>query len=208
MAHSSALLNFPGKESDEQIYIFVRRYPVAFLPTFILLVGVTLLGLGLVALLGLEGYVSRNYQVLVGSAFILFMLLFALIEFIDFYFDLHILTDRRLVDINQLKLFNRSVSTLLLDDIQDVTSKSKGPFETLFNFGDVEIQTAGATPNFVFNDVKNPDVIAAMILDLSDQTQQGIAVADRHPEGPVAAIMFDETFPHTADHQNEGVPVN
>lgn len=204
MPHAGTILNFPGQEADERIFVFVRRYPLAFLPTLALVSTVTILGIILIFLLGLGGdLISRSEQILLGSAFLLFMLLFTLIEFIDFYFDLHIVTDRRLVDIDQLRLFNRDVATLLLDDIQDVNSKTKGFLKTLFSFGDVMIQTAGSQPNFVFNDVKNPEKIAAIIIDLSDQTQMGVAIANRHPEGPVAAIVYDHEFPHTADHLNE-----
>lgn len=203
MAHQGTMLTFPGKEVDEQIFVFVRRYPLAFLPTLALLVGVTLLGVVLVFFLGIGGVFTYSEQVLVGSAFLLFMLLFALIEFIDFYFDLHIVTDRRLVDIDQLKLFNRDVATLLLDDVQDVKAKTTGILATLFSFGDVTIQTAGTQPNFIFDDVRNPEQIAAIIIDLSDQSHRGVELAKRHPEGDIAAIIYDRTFPHTENHQNE-----
>lgn len=203
MPHSGTLINFPGQESDEQIFIYVRRYPVAFLPAAILTLLATGFGLAIIGLLGIGNLFNTSEQVLIGSAFLLFMILFALIEFIDFYFDLHIVTDRRLVDIDQHRLFNRTVSELLLDDIQDVKSISKGFFATIFDFGDVTIQTAGSQPNFVFTDVRHPNEVAAIIIDLSDQTQQGVAVAERHPEGSVAAIINDVMYPHTSNHENE-----
>lgn len=206
MPHGGTIINFPGQEADEQIFIFVRRFPLAFLSTFILIFLITLLGVIMIFFLGIGDFLSRSEQILLGSAFLLFMMLFTLIEFIDFYFDLNVVTDRRIVDIDQLRLFNRAVATLLLDDIQDAKAKTKGILPTLFDYGDVTIQTAGSLPNFIFNDVRHPEQIAAMILDLSDQAQSGVAVANRHPEGPIAAIIDDEMLPHTADHQNE-IPI-
>jgi len=203
MPHSGTLINFPGQESDEQIFIYIRRYPVAFLPAAVLTLLVTGLGLAVIALLGIGTLFSQSELILIGSAFLLFMMLFGLIEFIDFYFDLHIVTDRRLVDIDQHRLFNRTVSELLLDDIQDVKAKSKGILATFFDFGDVMIQTAGTQANFEFTDVHHPNEVAAIIIDLSDQTQRGVPIADRHPEGPIAAIINDVMLPHTADHENE-----
>lgn len=207
MPHQGTMLNFPGKEIDEQVFIFVRRYPLAFLPTLALLVGVTILGITMIYFLGIGGVFSVSQQVLLGSAFLMFMMLFALIEFIDFYFDLYIVTDRRIVDIDQLKLFNRDVATLLLDDVQDAKAKTKGVLATFFSFGDVSIQSAGAQANFMFDDVKNPEAIAAMIIDLSDQSHRGVEVARRHPEGPIAAIIYDEELPHTPDHKDE-IPIS
>ncbi len=203
MPHDGTLINFPGQEANEHIFIFTRRHPVAFLPMLGLVTLMTGLGLFLIFLLRLGEIVSYNQQILIGSVFLLFMLLFALIEFFDFYFDLHIVTDRRLVDIDQHKLFNRSVAELLLEDIQDSDAITKGILGTFFNFGTVFIQTAGARANFELDQIPFPNEIAAMILDLSDQTQRGISIADRHPEGSVAAIVNGRLLPHTPDHQNE-----
>lgn len=207
MSHGGTIINFPGQESDEPILIFVRRYPVAFLPTLALIVTMTLFGLAVVSLLGIGGLIPYNIQIMVGSTFLLFMLLFTIVSFFDFYFDLNIVTDRRVVDIGHHGLFSRKVAQLLLDDIQDVDAKTKGYLSTLLDFGDVEIQTAGTKPNFIFETVRHPNEISAMILDLSSQARNGIAVANRHPRGAVAAIINDEMLPHTPDHTNE-VPEN
>lgn len=203
MPHGGTIIDFPGQEANEPIFIFVRRYPLAFLPQIGLIIATGLAGVGVIAILGIGNFFSRSEQVLLGSAFIMFMLLFALIEFIDFYFDLDVVTDRRIVDIDQDRLFNRTVSELLLDDIQDVKANSKGILATLFDFGNISIQTAGSLPNFLFHDVKHPKEIAAMIIDLSDQVQRNIALANRHPSGPIAAIIDDRLISHTSDHQNE-----
>lgn len=192
MAHQASLLTFPGKEIDENIFVFVRRFPLAFVPSLALTVVVAVLGGVLILLLGYGDIIGNTVRVLLASAFFLLMLLFGLIEFIDFYFDIHIVTDRRIVDIDQLRLFNRDVQTLLLDDIQDVQSKTKGFFPTLFNYGDVVIQSAGAKPNFIFSQIRHPENVAAIIIDLSDQTRRGVVPTERRPEGEIAAILFDK----------------
>jgi uncharacterized membrane protein YdbT with pleckstrin-like domain len=205
MPHGGTIITFPGKESDEQIFIYVRRHPIAFLPIFMTILLMTILGLVMIYFIGLlsGGAFSSNSELFLSSGFLLFMALFTLIEFFDFYFDLHIVTDRRIIDIDQEKLFNRNVGELLLDDVQDVDAKVKGIFATLFDFGDVGIQTAGAKPNFVFEQIPHPKEVAAIILDLSDQEDKGIPPENRHPEGPVAAVIQNKMFPHTKDHENE-----
>lgn len=203
MPHNENILNFPGQESNERIFIFIRRYPLAFLPEATVIFLSTILGLAVIYLLGLGRIFSVSEQILIGSAFILFMLLFTLIEFINFYFDLNIVTDRRIIDIDQERLFNRTVAQLLYDDIEDVKAKTKGILTTLFDYGDVMIQTAGTQPNFIFNDVRHHNEVAAMILDLSEQAQRGIAIGDRHPEGPFAAIIDDRLIRHSSTHEGE-----
>lgn len=203
MPHGNTIINFPGQEADEQIFIFTRRHPIAFLPMLAIIIAMTLLGIILIFFLGIGRFLSYNSQILIGSAFLLFMMLFTLVEFFDFYFDLHIVTDRRLVDIDQQRLFNRSVAELLLKDVQDVEANPKGILETLFNFGTVMIQTAGTKPNFEFDKIPFPVETGAMILDLSEQENKGIPTSDRHPEGPAAAIIDGRLLPHTPNHENE-----
>lgn len=203
MPHGGTILDFPGQQADETIFIFARRYPLAFLPMLALILAVTLAGLAVVYLLGIGNVVAYNIQLLTGSAFLLFMLLFSLVEFFDFYFDLYIVTDRRIVDISQQKLFSRTVSELLLEDIEDVDAKTIGVLGTLFDFGDVEIQTAGSKANFNFEKILHPTEIGAIIIDLSDQAGRGIVPEQRHPAGTVAAVIDGRLLPHTPDHLNE-----
>lgn len=201
MPHGGTIVNFPGQESNEHIFIFTRRHPVAFLP--ILAVVFLMIVLGLAVIFILNQFLPYNFILLMGSAYLLFILLFTIVEFFDFYFDLYIATDRRVVDIDQNKFFNRTVAELLYEDIQDVGANVKGILPTLFNYGDVIIQTAGTRPNFTFEQVGNPKEVAAIILDISDQQTRGIAQDERHPEGPVAAVINGNLLPHTEDHEHE-----
>ncbi len=206
MAHTNTIINFPGQASDERIFIFARSYPLAFLPTFALILLMIFLGTAIIFIVTSSNLIPYNIGVLLGSVFLLFMLLFVLVEFFDFYFDLSIVTDRRIVDISQ-KLFSRKVAELLLEDIEDVDSRTTGILRTFFNFGDVEIQTAGSKPNFNFEAIRHPNEIAAIILDLSGQARRGVLGRERHPQGPVAAIIGNTILSHTTNHINE-VPGN
>jgi hypothetical protein len=201
MAHGGTIINFPGQEADERIYIFTRRHVAAFIPILATIFLMIVLGMAIIFVL--NNFLSFNFILLVGSAYLLFMLLFIIVEFFDFYFDLYIATDRRVVDIDQNKFFNRTVAELLYEDIQDVEARVNGFLPTIFDYGDVIIQTAGARPNFMFSQVGNPKEVAAIILDISDQQTRGIAQTERHPEGPVAAIIDGRLLPHTSNHEGE-----
>lgn len=67
-----------------------------------------------------------------------------------------ILTNIHYIQIDQIGLFNRSVNKLHLDQIQDVRGTRKGIFATLLNFGEIEVETAGEHPNFVFKPIADP----------------------------------------------------
>jgi hypothetical protein len=73
------------------------------------------------------------------------------------------------VDIDQVGLFSHVVSELHIDKIEDVTSETEGIFGTIFNYGQVFVQTAATIERFEFDNVPNPAGIEKLILDLYEQ---------------------------------------
>lgn len=99
----------------------------------------------------------------------LFLTLSLFLIFAFYYLNVHIITSVRVVDIDQEGLFAHTVSELHIDKIEDVTSKVNGVFGTLFNYGDVFVQTAGTLERFKFEDVPNPAEIEKTILNLYEK---------------------------------------
>jgi hypothetical protein len=64
------------------------------------------------------------------------------------------------------------VSELHIANIEDVTSDISGILGTVFNYGDVFVQTAGNTERFEFSDVPNPAIINKLLLDLYEHIRQ------------------------------------
>lgn len=91
----------------------------------------------------LEGEISYPLIVLAVSGYGLFIWLFLFFSFIDYYLDVWLITNERIIDIKQEGFFSRTVSELKLFQIQDVTSELKGFFKFVFRYGDVYVQTAG-----------------------------------------------------------------
>jgi len=91
------------------------------------------------------------------------------VRFADYWLDAWILTNERIVDIEQKGLFRREVSEFKLDKIQDVSTDVKGIVQTLFHYGDVQIQTAGFEKRFVFKTVREPQNIKNQILRAYDE---------------------------------------
>lgn len=109
----------------------------------------TLVVLLLVPLIGILIFVSRVSQKFAGLIlyavviYFLFVLFLAFRSWIDYYLDMWILTDKRLIDIEQTGLFQREVSEIPLFRIQDVTVSIPGFAATFLKFGTITIQTAG-----------------------------------------------------------------
>ncbi len=207
---------FPSERQDESIYVFARPYYLSFLPWLgigaaLLIIGVIfviLIFLGFTDLVG--SGLGYNVFVVISSAYFLMLIPFLTVAFIDFYYDIHIVTDHRLVDINQKSLFAREINELALEEVQDVSTQNTGISSSFFDFGDVVIETAGAEANkFVFNSVLHPRDIATIILDLAEQAKQRLENGSGviAPRGETKGIIGGEVFHSTQPLEDMGAVV-
>lgn len=162
------------KKSYEQIEYVLRRHPITFIPMVLLLLILLLVPVGVYVLLSSlfpALFVHPTIfpiLVLSASTYVLSIYLFIFAHFIDFYLDLWIVTNDRIVDIEQFNLFSRTISELELFSIQDVTTDVHGFIPTLFNYGDVTIQTASQNVHIVFRQVPRPNEVRRRIIELAD----------------------------------------
>lgn len=73
------------------------------------------------------------------------------------------ITDRNLIQITQTSLFIRNVVRVSIANVEDVSAEQRGILATLFNYGNLLIQTAGARPNFTFKTCPDPNRYANRI---------------------------------------------
>lgn len=185
---------FPGQEPNEPVFVFIRPYWVAFLPTLFAFVFLTAMAI-LVQFIAASGSLpivppeAIRPIILTLGIFELVGLTVFLITFFDFYYDIAIVTDRELVDIDQEQLFFRRISRLNLEDVEDVTSVTSGFMQSTFNFGSIEIQTAGEARNFIIDNIRQPAAVEAIISDLASQAKTQIPESQRVPEGSAKAII-------------------
>jgi hypothetical protein len=78
--------------------------------------------------------------------------------------DIWIVTDHRIIDSQQFGFFKRSVAELNLSKIQDITVAISGPLATFFDYGNLEIQTAGAENRFLFEQIPHPKIVKDLIM--------------------------------------------
>ncbi|NQU83745.1 MAG: PH domain-containing protein [Parcubacteria group bacterium] len=166
------------KKEYEKIVYCLRRHPIVFLKDvafFIVLAAVpvvfyfftrnTLSDL-------LAGDFSSVILMLLASVYYLAIWLIFFTQFIDYYLDNWVVTNDRILNIEQQALFGRTMAEMDLYKVQDVTSDVNGILPTLFNYGNVHIQTAGEKKRFVFEQVLNPHEIRDKILDLAEEDRK------------------------------------
>ena len=103
-----------------------------------------------------------------------------LFSYYFYYFNVTIITDRRVIDIDQVDFFHRDISETNLVDIKESYTEQKGILQNLFNYGTVYIQVPATVQNIDIDSVENPREIARIINDLHTQVikNQKLRVVD------------------------------
>ncbi len=86
----------------------------------------------------------------------------------DYYLDMWIITNKRIISIDQQGFFRRSVSSFRFERLQDITVDIHGLIETLLDFGRIKADTAGHEP-FIIRGIPNPRAIKALIFEHADR---------------------------------------
>lgn len=157
-------------EKDEHIILEVRKHWFFLLTEIALAIIFILLPIILFPILngiGLEITISSIS--LTFFIYFLWVLLLWLIIFIfwtNYYLDVWIITNHKIFDIEQHGLFKREVSILHYEKIQDITYEVNGFVASIFNLGDIHVQTAGTERNFTIKGVKDPAYIQRKVNEI------------------------------------------
>src|SRR3989304_4735310 len=86
----------------------------------------------------------RGFIILATSIYYLFITLYSFIRWIDYYFDLLLVTDQRVILILQQGIFSRQMSELPLNQVQNVRGVVSGILQTIYKYGKVDVESASA----------------------------------------------------------------
>lgn len=98
--------------------------------------------------------------------------IYGFLIWVDYYFDIWIITSERIINIEQKGMFTRKVSELRYNKIEDITTEVTGFIPTVINYGDVRIQTAAEEAEFCFRTVSDPYHIKNIIMDLQRKNER------------------------------------
>jgi membrane protein YdbS with pleckstrin-like domain len=176
---------FPGQAPEEQIALFIRRHWLAFLPWIIVTPILIFVFLTVIILLWVSVSPDLRVAFIFGTSTYYLLVLFVFLRaWMSYYLDVTIVTERRLIDIEQDGIFARRIAEQSLLRVQDVSAGQNGFLQHLFNYGNLYIETAGEQPNFELHNLPRPNEIAQTILNLHDRLIDGggreieIAVAE------------------------------
>lgn len=171
---------FPMQRADEHVIIMLRRHWIIWYKYIGQLILFNALPVGIftffVYVLQIElpnqgpGYIS---MVMLVSFYYLGVWLMYFHQFVDYRLDVWILTDQRIVNIEQQGLFDRIIAELNIYKVQDVTSEVHGHAQTFLDYGNVYVQTAGEKQRFVFQNIPHPEEVARLVTRANDAALVG-----------------------------------
>lgn len=168
-------LRFETQEDAEKVILFLRQHIVVNVPwilmTILLVIAPTVLFPLLFRALSLSMTFPVSYYI-VGTIFwYLATFGFALASFIGWFFNIYIVTNERIVDIDFFYLLYKKFSQAELTKIQDINYTSGGLLAAMFNFGNVVVETAGESPNIDFELIPFPEKVVETIRELTEHEE-------------------------------------
>ena len=168
--------HFEGQKNEEEILMVIHRHWFNILTHFsvIFFMVLFLFGSYFISAYFFDEFSEQlllNLTAFMRSLFFTFLWLLFFAIWIDYYFDVWIVTSERIINIEQKGLFTRVVSELELEKIQDVTTDVRGVIPTFLNYGHLLIQTAGERERFIFRNVPDPYKIKDMIMKLQNELE-------------------------------------
>lgn len=160
---------FPGQRSGEKVKMCIRSH-------WIREIGISLRFLVLAVIFPAifiyllqffkNGNINWSYIHLFLGGYLAGVWLHVFVEFIKSELTVIIVTSERIVDLTQHGLFNRQISEVSLNRIQEVSGFSSGFIANLFDVGKLEIQSSSIELPLTMKYVKSPNLTSRKILDI------------------------------------------
>lgn len=159
-------ISFEGQKEDEEIFIFIRQHPFIFLKEAVILIFS-------VALLAIIIYFQQGVGGIFAYAFFILLVVNLSIWARQIFIwsrSVYIITNQRIISVDQKGFFYRTMAEANLDKIQNVSHTIKGVWQTVLNFGSVAIQTAGYDQkNIVLEQIPHPLAAQQEIMKIASE---------------------------------------
>jgi len=165
-------VEFVNQKRNESVLFLLRRHLITNFPwvaVFVLMIGVIFSAFHFNFL----SYFPSALRIVVVYAWLLLALVIFWSGFLSWYFNVNIVSNKRVVDIDFYDLIYREVTDAEIEKIQDVTHKMGGILGIIFNYGDVYIQTAGTKPEIEFLKVPQPAAVAGVLRKIREEVENG-----------------------------------
>lgn len=157
---------FVNQHSQEKILLVLRQHAVVNLKWIFITIILMLIPFVILPIFPVLQYLPNSYHFFILVGWYLLVTAYVVESFLYWYFNIYIITDERIIDVDFISMIYRSVSEAKLDKIEDVTAATTGVLAAVFNYGTVTIQTAAEKREFEFFHVPQPAKVTKFLNEL------------------------------------------
>ena len=173
-------VKFETQHDEEEVLLLMRRHPVTnlwWVALTAMLIGVPLFWGEFPLISGVSVMVQLSLALLwyLGLAF------FALQNFLLWFYNVYIVTDERIIDVDFFGLLYKNINATQIRKVEDVNYSQIGMMSSMFNYGTVVVETSAEQKTadlsdeasaFTFDAVSNPDRVVKVISELMEQEEK------------------------------------
>ncbi len=164
-------IDFESRSKDERVILLLRQHIAVNFNWILMTVAMVFVPVVAKAF-GIFESLPSGFELVITMAWYLVTMAFAFENFLSWYFNVYIVTNERIVDVDFHNLIYKQVSDTELNNIQDVTYNMGGVARTILNYGDVFIQTASEVSEFDFSAVPDPARVVKILNDLIEKDEK------------------------------------
>ncbi len=162
-------VTFQNQEVDEEVILLIRRDFITNVPWIISVLLLALVPPALFILVPIFFPVIQITQPFIALAIVFYYLVlfgFTVLYFTIWYFNVGLVTNKRVIDMDVANILVKETSEARLAAIADVTYTQVGSIRGLFDYGDVRVLTETYEQNLEFDRAPNPNMIRKIIGEL------------------------------------------
>lgn len=165
-------ISFETQENKEKILVLMRSHVITNIKWMIILTFIILFSLFIFIKTPILSIFPTNFRLFTLLLWILFIFAIIVEKTLSWFFNAYIITDERVIDIDFYSLTAKRISEAKIENIEDVAYSQGGLLQSIFNYGTINIQTAGEKQEFDFENIPHPQKIASILNQLKLHEEQ------------------------------------
>ena len=164
-------VTFEIQHDDEPILLLLRQHPITNLGWIVTVMFLLALPL-LLRFIGFYDWLPATFQFVTMLGWYTIIIGYGLEKFLMWFFNIYIVTDERVIDVDFYNLLFKRISEAKLENIEDITFSNSGILQSIIDYGEVRIQTAAEIPQIEFENVPHPEKVAKFLSEMLLQEEQ------------------------------------
>lgn len=164
-------VKFANELNEEILLLFLRQHFIVNVPWILKAFAMGLIPI-IFEFLGAFGLYSTGFVDPAGKFILYFFYYFFIfsgyvfVHYMTWFYNISLVTNLRVVDIDFSDIVYENVAATKFPQLEDVNYIQIGIIRSLFDYGDVHVQTAGTNRNFEFLAVPHPENVIRIINSL------------------------------------------